>query len=358
MAPTTLFIINVVHLLTITIVNIINARTLNFQSILIFGDSTVDTGNNNYIGTLFKGNHYPYGKDFPGHVPTGRFSNGKLVPDFIASMLNIKETVPPFLDPNLSDEELLTGVSFASGGSGFDDLTTIGSRVIPLSKQIEHFRTYVQRLKRNTGKEEAGKILRNALVVMSSGTNDFIFNFYDVPLRRLEYNISGYQDFLQNRLQIFIKELYDLGCRKIVVAGLPPIGCIPIQMTAKFEHPKDRKCLKNENWDARFYNNKLTNLLNHIQAVLPGSKVVYADVYEPVIDMINQPQNYGFEVTNRGCCGTGLLEAGPLCNAITPICDEASTYLFWDSVHPSEAANQYLAAYVKKEVLPKLLYYV
>lgn len=176
-----------------------------FSSILVFGDSTVDTGNNNYINTLAKGNHLPYGKDFPGHIPTGRFSNGKLVPDFIASMLNLKDTVPPFLDPNLSNEELLAGVSFASGGSGFDELTTALSGAIVMSKQIEYFKIYVVRLKRIAGENEAKRILGDALVIISAGTNDFLFNFYDIPTRKSEFNIDGYQDYVQNRLQIFIK---------------------------------------------------------------------------------------------------------------------------------------------------------
>lgn len=37
--------------------------------------------------------------------------------------MGIKENVPPYLDPTLSMEELMTGVSFASAGSGFDTLT-------------------------------------------------------------------------------------------------------------------------------------------------------------------------------------------------------------------------------------------
>lgn len=135
-----------------TFVNIATSNDLTlmrpkFSSILVFGDSTVDTGNNNYIKTLAKGNHLPYGKDFPGHIPTGRFSNGKLVIDFLASALKLKDTVPPFLDPNLSNEELLSGVSFASGGSGFDDLTTIVSGAISVSKQIEYFEDYVAKIK-------------------------------------------------------------------------------------------------------------------------------------------------------------------------------------------------------------------
>ena len=115
-----------------------------FSSILVFGDSTVDTGTNNYIKTLAKGNHFPYGKDFPGHVPTARFSNGKLVPAFIVSVLNLKDTVPPFLHPNLSDQYLLKGVSFASGGSGFDDLTTALTGAIVVTQQIKYFKVYLE----------------------------------------------------------------------------------------------------------------------------------------------------------------------------------------------------------------------
>ena len=41
----------------------------------------------------------------------------------VASYAGIKDYVPPYLDRNLSMEELLTGVSFASAGSGYDPLT-------------------------------------------------------------------------------------------------------------------------------------------------------------------------------------------------------------------------------------------
>ncbi|WVZ12240.1 hypothetical protein V8G54_016770 [Vigna mungo] len=160
-----------------------------FSSILVFGDST--------IKTLAKGNHFPYGKDFPCHVPTGRFSNGKLVPDFIASVLNLKHTVPPFLQPNISDEDLLNWC--------FDDLTTALTGAIALSQQIEYFKLYVGRLKAIAGEHEAKQILRDSLVIISAGTNDFLLNFYDISTRKLEFNIDEYQDYVQNRIQRFIK---------------------------------------------------------------------------------------------------------------------------------------------------------
>ncbi|KAL2488601.1 GDSL esterase/lipase [Forsythia ovata] len=338
------------------IINTGNGESMpKFPAILIFGDSTVDTGNNNYIVTPFKGDHLPYGINFPGHIPTGRFSNGKLVPDILASMLGLKETVPPFLQPNISDHELLTGVSFASAGSGYDELTTVISHVIPMLKQLELFKDYMQRLGRIVGEKEARRIVANALVIVSAGPNDLIFNYYDIPTRRLEFDITRYQNFLLNKLQNLVKELYELGCRVIIVSGLPPIGCLPIQITAK--SPILRSCIDKENSDALSYNNKLEKLLPQIQKELPGSKFLYADIYTILTDMINNPQKYGLVEVKKGCCGSGLLEAGPLCTRSTPICANPSQYLFWDSIHPGESAYRYLTQYLAKQLLPKLSHF-
>ncbi|XP_024955424.1 GDSL esterase/lipase At1g58430-like [Citrus sinensis] len=111
------------------------------------------------------------------------------------------------------------------------------------------------------------------------------FNYYDIPTRRAQFNISEYQDFLQTKLHNYINQLYDLGCRQMIVAGLPPIGCLPIQITARFKNPLDRKCLDEQNTDSQSYNQKLIKLLNQLQASLPGTRLNYADVYEPVIEM-------------------------------------------------------------------------
>lgn len=176
-------------------------------AILIFGDSTVDTGNNNYHSkTNFKANHIPYGVDLPGKTERGRFSNGKLYCDIIASKLHIKELVPPFLQPNLSNSEIMTGVSFASAGSGYDDQTMLTSKAIPVSYQPTMFKNYITRLKGIVGEKKAMEIINGAIVLISAGTNDFILNYYDVPTRRHEYpNISDYQNFVLKRLENFVK---------------------------------------------------------------------------------------------------------------------------------------------------------
>ena len=89
-----------------------------------------------------------------------------------------------------------------------------------------------------------------------------------------------------------VQELYSLGCRNILVGGLPPMGCLPIQLTAKLRS-LFRICVEQENKDSILYNQKLVNKLPEIQASLPGSKFLYANVYDSVMDMIRNPSKYG-----------------------------------------------------------------
>ncbi|KAK0578813.1 hypothetical protein LWI29_016518 [Acer saccharum] len=87
-------------------------------------DSTVDSGNNNFLSSTSKSNYPPFGVDFADGKPTGRFSNGRIEADFIAQVVNL-----PFPPPclGLSKEEhktLRTGVNYGSSSCGV--LTDIG----------------------------------------------------------------------------------------------------------------------------------------------------------------------------------------------------------------------------------------
>lgn len=53
------------------------------SAMFVFGDSTVDPGNNNFISTAFRSNFHPYGQDFENQTATGRFTNGRLTTDFV-----------------------------------------------------------------------------------------------------------------------------------------------------------------------------------------------------------------------------------------------------------------------------------
>ncbi|RID67357.1 hypothetical protein BRARA_D02441 [Brassica rapa] len=322
-----------------------------------FGDSTVDSGNNNYIPTLFQSNHPPYGRSFPAKLSTGRFSDGKLATDFIASSLGLKPTLPAYLNPSVKPVDLLTGVSFASAGGGLDDRTAVMSLTLTMDKQWSYFEEAVRKMKSVVGDLEANRVIKNALFVISAGTNDMIYNVYDHVLGRF-ISVSDYQDYLLSKVEAFIQRLHDAGARRITVAGLPPIGCLPVQVTLGtitipriFHH---RICTENQNADSQLYNQKLQKLNFRLSQRLPGSKVLYLDIYTPLIDMIKHPHRYGLEETLVGCCGTGLLEAGPLCKPLSRTCEDVSKYMFFDSVHPSQKAYSVIATYAFKKLFPLL----
>ncbi|KAJ0979385.1 hypothetical protein J5N97_014859 [Dioscorea zingiberensis] len=322
-----------------------SSNPFNISAIFAFGDSTLDSGNNNRLLTLVRADHAPYGQNFPGGVATGRFSNGKLLTDFLASGMQLKDSLPAYLSGYVSPRDSATGMCFASAGSGIDDLTSQSSNVASMGRQIDYFNDYVRGLNVALGKETVDQLIHDALFVIGSGSNDMIMNYYMFPVRKMTYNLTQYHDFLQSKLSSHIQQLYNMGARKFTVAGLPPIGCIPLQITTHINSMpgRPRTCVDEQNEDAMKYNTKLLATLGNLQSSLTGSLIVYADIYDPLMDMINNPKNYGFTETTLGCCGTGLMEMGPLCSKPLPNCPDPSKYMFWDSVHPSEAAYEALA---------------
>ena len=53
-------------------------------AVFVFGDSTVDVGNNNFLPSdAPKVNFPPWGIDYPGRTPTGRFTNGFNYADYV-----------------------------------------------------------------------------------------------------------------------------------------------------------------------------------------------------------------------------------------------------------------------------------
>ncbi|KAG7966831.1 hypothetical protein I3843_08G068200, partial [Carya illinoinensis] len=135
-------------------------------------------------------------------------------------------------------------------------------------------------------------------------------------------------------------EIYEQGARRIGVLSAPPIGCVSSQRT--LAGGILRQCSEKYNQAAKLFNMKLSASLDSLNRNLPNSKMIYLDVYSPLLDLIENPKKYGFEFANEGCCGTGKIEVAILCNPASPTCTDASKYIFWDSYHPTEAAYRTL----------------
>ncbi|XP_042026489.1 GDSL esterase/lipase At5g45960-like [Salvia splendens] len=321
--------------------NEISKKNSSISAFFVFGDSTVDAGNNNYIQTISRSNFPPYGKDLPDHIATGRFTNGKLVTDFLSSYAGIKDMIPPYLDPTLTVDDLKTGVCFASAGTGFDPLTAQINVVIPIQNQLKYFKEYKSRMEVEIGKEKTRRLINKALFVISAGTNDFMVNYYGpMQTRSRTYNISSYQDFILHQALELTQALLKMGSKKIAFVGLPPIGCVPAVITLNSDNAlTHRACIQRFSDVARRYNTLLQIKLAALQKqITPSANVLYIDIYNPIDRMVRNPQQFGFEIVNLGCCGSGMVEFSVLCNSYSSVCSDDSKYLFWDSIHPTQAA--------------------
>lgn len=330
-----------------------------FPALFVFGDSTVDAGNNDYLVTLAKSNFPPYGRDFIDHKPTGRFSNGRLATDFIAAALGLKEALPAYLDPTLTSQDIITGVSFASGGSGFDNLTAKFSTALPLWKQVQHFKNYRRRLADGVGEKNASHIIGNALFMCSIGTNDFVISYYTLQIRRAQMNVEQYQRFLLKEAGNFIQEIYRAGARKLFVIGVAAMGCLPVVRTLYLKQFINRRigktpCFEEQNQVAVSFNEKLKSVLANLMHPLPDLKIVYGDTYDLLSDIVHNPGKFGFETSRIACCGTGSIGVGPCNNNAPFICPDASKYVFWDAVHPTQKVYEIMAKRAMDRDLPRL----
>ncbi|XP_078167569.1 GDSL esterase/lipase At2g40250-like [Carex rostrata] len=337
------------------------APTYDVPAVFVFGDSTVDTGNNNKLVTVVKANFPPYGEAFFNKKATGRFSDGKLVPDYVVSALNLSDSLPPYAGHKVTANDF--GVCFASAGTGLDDETATRFNVHTLAQQVEELRLYVGNMTALKGEAETHEFLKKSLFITSVGSNDIMISYNLFLDRRTRYTLPQYHAFLLDRHKAFLQQLYELGARNFLVTGLPPIGCLPIQLTleslkksiipgmpaARFPN----KCIQDQNNAAASYNKKLQQMIQELLMKFNSkerTRVVYLDNYNRLLDMSNNPKKYGFTETKRGCCGSGLVEMGPLCNSLDLMCSNPSQYMFFDSVHGTQATYKVVAEDVMKVV--------
>ncbi|KAH9309295.1 hypothetical protein KI387_037206, partial [Taxus chinensis] len=204
----------------------------------------------------------------------------------------IKELVPAYLNPSVAFQDLVTGVSFASSGSGLDNLTAATLSVIPFWKQIEHFEEYRNRLCELMGYQNARTMLNRAIVFITVGTNDFIANYFLQPTRPSQYNVNDYQEFLVQTYSSYIQKLYSLDVRRIGLINLPPLGCLPFEKTLRFLQGRGA-CVEEINYAASGFNSKLVTMIEGLKTQLPlGLKIVSLDYYSLVLDAIKSPHQY------------------------------------------------------------------
>ncbi|KAJ1412087.1 SGNH hydrolase superfamily [Sesbania bispinosa] len=293
----------------------------------VFGDSLVDSGNNNYLPVNSSAKFLPYGIDFGGK-PTGRCTNGKTVVDYIGLPF-----VPPYLGLSKNQRnKITTGVNYASAGSGILEETN-KEKYLSLDTQIEFFHRTVNNNLPKMLNEQAKleRHLSESLFVVSTGVNDYFQN-------KTFRGSSKFALHLLKEFSLRLQRLYSLGARKFFVNNIPPAGCFPSK--AARSRPKG-KCDEKINRGISFYNKGLPDLLHELQSKLPGFTFILSDLYKFIMELRETGNRYGILETWKSCC-PNTIYGEIICRPYTVPCPDRNTHLFFDE-HPSQIANQIYA---------------
>ncbi|CAN1847273.1 GDSL esterase/lipase At5g45670 [Linum perenne] len=311
----------------------------------IYGDSLNDCGNNNDLDTVAKANYKPYGVDYPGG-PTGRFTNGRTIVDFLAEDLGFDKPISSFA--SAKGDDILRGVNYASGSAGIlDDSGSRLGRNVPLGKQVEnHKATFSKIVSMKGNNESAMEHLNTCLYYMGIGSNDYLNNYfvpnqYDSSKR---FTPIGYGAHLMSVYNQNIRTLYQLGARKFVVVGLGKIGCVPYTMN--LFGTNGTRCIESSNLAAKIFNKELQRLVVRLNIEIKDAKFIYVNTYG-MGD--GDPRLLGFKVVNKGCCEA---RADGQCAEGQAPCTNRGEYIFWDSFHPTEPLNKATAARTYKSITP------
>ncbi|MBA0567418.1 hypothetical protein Golob_012157 [Gossypium lobatum] len=341
-----------------------------FTSIFSFGDSLTDTGNLLEI-SLLESNKLPPSAFPPNgrtffHHPSGRRCDGRLVIDFLGEALGI-----PFLQPSYTTKvgrlrKFQKGMNFAVAGatalnSSFLEENGIHNRStnISLGDELNSFKHLLPSLCSSSA--DCKKLLRNSLIVMGViGGNDYNHAFR-------EKNNEAARKFVPlvvHTIASAIHELIELGAVTFLVPGNFPIGCSPDLLTNYQGSNKDKYdpltgCLTWLNQFSQHHNELLRTELEKLRNRHPDINIVYADYYNIAMRFYHSPKQFGFKETLKACCGIGGLynyNSSRSCGypPLKSSCNDPSSYISWDGIHYTEAANKWLANVVFEDLMKSI----
>ncbi|KAI3923975.1 hypothetical protein MKW92_003617 [Papaver armeniacum] len=306
-------------------------------AIYVFGDSLLDSGNNNFLQTHAKSNYTPYGIDLPGE-PTGRFTNGATGGDFIAQLLGLPYPPAYLYLSEASRKITTTGINYASGGSGILSKTgTILGDILTLDEQINYFNSTVT----NDLPTILSSTLDRSIFLISTGSNDYLNNYLQPQFSNSSQTYPP-QEFANLLLDTFEQQLttiYKLGGRKFVVYGLGALGCLPIVIASANPKPTTL-CVEDVNNLINIYNNGLPTMLQRLASRLQGFTFVRADLFSLGYAQFQDPVKFGYADGRTPCCDFGV---SGMCVPGQNPCSDRDDRLFYDAIHPVQLVNYQFA---------------
>ncbi|KAF7133426.1 hypothetical protein RHSIM_Rhsim09G0121200 [Rhododendron simsii] len=293
-------------------------------ALYIFGDSTVDGGNN------VPADNKAFGIDLNNTSVPPRCTNGLTVADFFATFLGLP-LAPPYRNM-LEAGSSKSGVNYGSAGCGILPQTggkTVNGTCWSFDEQISNFNSTVSdNLTASFTQEQLVHHLDKSVFFVSFGINDYYKNYLwpnNGTLKTLPPEL--FAEFLLNELAARLRTLYHMGGRKFLVNNIWPIGCSP-------GYSSSSCCDETTNKKLFPYNDTLPSVLTKLQTELHGSFFSNSDNFQFVADLRSNVEQYGISNTTATCL-SGFWNGIP--------CQNRDEYLYYDGIHTTQAANNIFA---------------
>ncbi|KAM7487248.1 hypothetical protein LguiB_024732 [Lonicera macranthoides] len=330
-----------------------------FPAIFNFGDSNSDTGG---LSAAFGQVGSPSGESYFGG-PAGRYSDGRLVIDFIAESLGL-----PYLSAYLDavGSNFSYGANFATAGSTIrpQNTTLHQSGFSPFSLNVQfyqfndfHHRSQIFRTKGGIfkGLLPNAEEFSHALYTFDIGQNDLTAGYF---LNMSTDQVRAYVPDVLDQFKTVVKDIYDQGGRYFWIHNTGPVGCLPYVMDRlpiTAGQVDKAGCSSPFNQVAQYFNRGLKEAVVQLRKDLRLAAITYVDVYAVKYALISQAKRHGFEHPLRACCGHGgkynyNMHVG--CGGKIKVkgkdvllgkaCKDPSVMINWDGVHFTQAANKWV----------------
>ncbi|KAL2510296.1 GDSL esterase/lipase [Forsythia ovata] len=330
----------------------------DFPAIFNFGDSNSDTGG---LSAAFGQAPPPNGETF-FHIPAGRFSDGRLLIDFISERLGL-----PYLSPYLDSmgSNFSHGANFATAGSTIRPQNTTmsqsGYSPISIDVQFVQYSDFQRRSQiirkqgffQNLLPEEDS--FSRALYTFDIGQNDLTAGY---KLNMSTEQVKAYVPDLLGQFFNVIKYIYARGGRSFWIHNTGPVGCLPYVMDrflVTAAQIDKYGCASPFNDVAQYFNLRLKETVVQLRKELPLAAITYVDVYAVKYYLISHANKLGFEDPFLACCGHGgkynynrfnKCGSKKVVNGkeiiLAKSCRNPSVRINWDGTHFTEAANKWI----------------
>ncbi|KAK4792160.1 hypothetical protein SAY86_022595 [Trapa natans] len=294
--------------------------------LFVFGDSYADTGN---IGKAESNSwKVPYGITFPGK-PSGRFSSGRVLTDYFAKSFRVRSPIP-YKWRRLGAQHLQYGMNFAYGGTG------VFNTLVPLPNMTAQISLLEQLIKDKTF--SVGNMKSSVALVTLSGNDYFTYNTRNGTVQSLPAFIESVIIQLSKNL----RQLYELGVKKVAVAALQPLGCLPVSTAVN----SFQSCNDTVNLLVGIHNQLLRQAVDGLNNQTHSSTFIIVDLYSSFMSVLDGTGGHSkFEKPLTPCC-VGI-SSGYNCGSVDgngskmyTVCEDPESTFFWDMVHPTQAGWQ------------------